>query len=180
MHILLHQAHSIEAPWIILIGKYYYLFYSANVYGTSARKKKKKMFISPLLDTPSYAIGVARASAVLGPYEKNPANPIVQSNSEFSGPGNFIFFIFFFFFTSFTSPPQTLLSSHITTGHCSVLALNNSTGPYVLLYHSWIAGQVGGDYGRMLMLDTFIINDEGWPELQGGSPSFLPTPIPKS
>lgn len=137
-HLLLENNRSswegglVEAPWIINIGAYYYLFYSANVY-----------------DTTFYAIGVARSSALLGPYEKNPANPIVQSNSRFAGPG-----------------------------HCSALAIG-ANGPYVLLYHSWLASAIGGLADRVLMLDTFTIDANGWPVLQGASPSFLPTDIPQ-
>lgn len=64
-----------------------------------------------------------------------------------------------------------------SVGHCSALALD-SNGPYVLLYHSWLASAIGGPNDRVLMLDTFNIDANGWPVLQGSSPSFLPTPIP--
>ena len=41
---------------------WYTLFYSGNAY-----------------NTPHYAIGVARAQAITGPWETNPKNPILQS-----------------------------------------------------------------------------------------------------
>jgi arabinan endo-1,5-alpha-L-arabinosidase len=59
----------IEAPTLIKRGRYYYLFYSGNTF-TNER----------------YAIGVARATDIHGPYEKKGA-PIVRSDRVFDGPG---------------------------------------------------------------------------------------------
>jgi arabinan endo-1,5-alpha-L-arabinosidase len=126
----------VEGPWIEKIGECYYLFYSANVY-----------------DTPRYAIGVARASSVLGPYTKSPRNPLLSSNDNWSGPG-----------------------------HCSVLgAQNNPGGPYFLLYHAWVAGQVGSGYPRVLMMDSFAIDSDGWPQMTDSSaPTKSVQPVPTS
>jgi arabinan endo-1,5-alpha-L-arabinosidase len=60
----------VEAPWIIQNGKYYYLFYSGNGYCGAA-----------------YAVGVARSTNPLGPYEKK-GDPIRKSDSKFIGPGH--------------------------------------------------------------------------------------------
>ncbi len=60
----------VEGPWMIHHDGFYYLFYSANAYA-SAR----------------YALGVARASSPLGPFEKA-ADPILVSNGSFGGPGH--------------------------------------------------------------------------------------------
>lgn len=60
----------VEAPWLFRRGGTYYLFYSGNGYGLA-----------------SYAVGVARASALLGPYEKF-GPPILASNAVFPGPGH--------------------------------------------------------------------------------------------
>jgi GH43 family beta-xylosidase len=59
----------IEAPWLVKHAGSYYLFYSGNVY--DAR----------------YRTGVARASAVLGPYEKH-GDPILVNNDRWVGPGH--------------------------------------------------------------------------------------------
>jgi GH43 family beta-xylosidase len=59
----------IEAPWLVAHGGSYYLFYSGNVY--DAR----------------YRTGVARASSVLGPYQKRGA-PILANNARWVGPGH--------------------------------------------------------------------------------------------
>jgi len=48
----------------------YYLFYSANDYGS-----------------PSYAVGYATATKVLGPYRDGPGNPILRSRGKAAGPG---------------------------------------------------------------------------------------------
>ncbi len=124
----------VEGPWITKIGSYYYLFYSANRY-----------------DTPEYAIGVARATNVLGPYTKSPSNPLLSSNAHWSGPG-----------------------------HCSVLGVQNSaTGPFFLIYHAWQAGRVGGGYPRLLLMDSFAIGDDGWPHmLDSSAPTSTPQQAP--
>jgi GH43 family beta-xylosidase len=59
----------VEAPWIIKRDGFYYMFYSGNVYDHR------------------YRTGVARASAVLGPYEKL-GPPILGNNERWVGPGH--------------------------------------------------------------------------------------------
>ena len=93
--VLLNQTQAwegplVEAPWIIRTNAYYYLFYSGNGY-----------------NSPSYALGVARARALQGPWEKNPRNPIVMTGlGSFYGPG-----------------------------HCSVMS--DGTGEWWYVYHAW-------------------------------------------
>ena len=60
----------VEGPWLVARDGFTYLFYSGNAY-YDAR----------------YAIGVARAASVLGPYTKAPA-PIVASTARWVGPGH--------------------------------------------------------------------------------------------
>jgi len=60
----------VEGPWLIDNGGKYYLFYSANAY-----------------NTPSYAIGVARADSPLGPYTKAPQS-ILSGAGHWAGPGH--------------------------------------------------------------------------------------------
>ncbi|MCC7538412.1 MAG: family 43 glycosylhydrolase, partial [Deltaproteobacteria bacterium] len=64
------EGDLVEGPWMIHEAGSYWLFYSANGYATSR-----------------YAVGVARASSPLGPFEKAAA-PILVSNSTFAGPGH--------------------------------------------------------------------------------------------
>lgn len=61
----------VEAPSLIFHDRFYYLFYSANIFSTDR-----------------YNIGVARARNVDGPYEKFARNPILKSNARFDGPGH--------------------------------------------------------------------------------------------
>lgn len=60
----------VEGPWMVKHGSYFYLFYSANGYAST-----------------KYAIGVARSTSVLGPFEKSGA-PILTSAAGFAGPGH--------------------------------------------------------------------------------------------
>ena len=60
----------VEGPWIVAHGGSYYLFYSGNSYANS-----------------SYAVGVARSAAVLGPYQKAAA-PILATDAGWVGPGH--------------------------------------------------------------------------------------------
>lgn len=59
----------VEAPWIIARDGQWLMFYSGNVYDHR------------------YRTGVARAPAVLGPYEKHGA-PILANNERWVGPGH--------------------------------------------------------------------------------------------
>ena len=95
----IHQSYEgnlVEAPWVIKRNNYYYLFYSANGYSS-----------------PAYAIGVARSTSLLGPFEKYVNNPVVSTGSgiPFYGPG-----------------------------HCSVIEYNNK---YYYVYHAWNTDKTG-------------------------------------
>ena len=60
----------VEAPTLWREGDTYYLFYSANDYGS-----------------PDYAVGYATATKVLGPYRDGPGNPVLRSRGSAAGPG---------------------------------------------------------------------------------------------
>ena len=64
------EGDLIEAPTLWRDGDTYYLFYSANDYGST-----------------SYAVGYATAKRVLGPYRDGPGNPILRSRGKAAGPG---------------------------------------------------------------------------------------------
>ena len=64
------EGDLIEAPTLWRQGDTYYLFYSANDYGS-----------------PGYAVGYATARRVLGPYRDGPGNPILRSRGSAAGPG---------------------------------------------------------------------------------------------
>jgi len=62
-----------EGPFVVRRGEYYYLFYSGNACcGRGC----------------NYALGVARAKDMLGPWEKCPANPILAGNAAWRCPGH--------------------------------------------------------------------------------------------
>ena len=63
----------VEGPFVVHRGDWFYLFYSGN--GCCGRGC-------------SYAMGVARAKSLLGPWEKNSANPILAGNEQWKCPGH--------------------------------------------------------------------------------------------
>ena len=63
----------VEAPYMMRHAGYFYLFYAGNACcGTACH----------------YAEGVARAHNLLGPWTKDPSNPIIRPNSNWKCPGH--------------------------------------------------------------------------------------------
>ncbi len=67
------EAQLVEGPFIMRRGAWFYMFYSGNA--CCGREC-------------NYALGVARARKLLGPWEKNPANPILKGNETWKCPGH--------------------------------------------------------------------------------------------
>jgi len=63
----------VEGPFVLRRGDWYYLFYSGS--GCCGRGC-------------AYALGAARSRALLGPWQKNPANPILAGNEAWKCPGH--------------------------------------------------------------------------------------------
>ena len=63
----------VEGPFVLRRGEYYYLFYSG---GACCGRNC------------DYALGVARAKTLLGPWEKAPTNPILAGNAAWRCPGH--------------------------------------------------------------------------------------------
>ncbi len=67
------EAHLIEGPYVLKRNGWFYLFYSADACcGRSC----------------DYKLGVARAKQLLGPWERNPANPILGGSPRWQCPGH--------------------------------------------------------------------------------------------
>jgi beta-xylosidase len=64
---------SIEGPFVVRRGGYYYLFFSGNFCCDR---------------NCNYILEVARARAIMGPYERNPKNPILAGNETWKCPGH--------------------------------------------------------------------------------------------
>ena len=101
------EAGVVEAPWIVRVSGFYYLFYSAAHCCDGSGARKNALFLAPrsfCQDRPvgtnisgektltrraffagSYAVGVARSKHVTGPYEKYEQNPILASNTGAEG-----------------------------------------------------------------------------------------------
>ena len=72
-HASLPYGDLVEGPALVRRGEWFYMFYSGNF--CCAREC-------------NYQIGVARSRKLLGPWEKNPANPIMTGNDAFKCPGH--------------------------------------------------------------------------------------------
>jgi beta-xylosidase len=68
------EGSVVEAPEIVAHGPWLYLFYSGNSYGPAPECR--------------YALGVARATSIFGPWQRDPANPILRSNLRWGCPGH--------------------------------------------------------------------------------------------
>jgi len=67
------ESNLVEGPFILRREGYFYLFYSGNACcGRGC----------------NYALGVARSRRLLGPWEKNSANPILKGNDHWKCPGH--------------------------------------------------------------------------------------------
>jgi xylan 1,4-beta-xylosidase len=72
-HATLPYGDLVEGPAVVRRNGWFYMFYSGNF--CCAREC-------------NYMVGVARARNLLGPWEKNPANPILKGNGEWKCPGH--------------------------------------------------------------------------------------------
>jgi xylan 1,4-beta-xylosidase len=67
------EGNLVEGPFILKRGEWFYAFYSgAGCCGSGC----------------TYGLGVARSKTLLGPWEKNPANPILAGNDAWRCPGH--------------------------------------------------------------------------------------------
>src|ERR1043166_4396862 len=72
-HPTLPFGNLVEGPSVVRRGGWFYLFYSGNF--CCGRECE-------------YALGVARSRRLLGPWEKNPRNPILAGNDSWKCPGH--------------------------------------------------------------------------------------------
>ena len=72
-HASLPYGDLVEGPAVVRRGGWFYMFYSGNF--CCAREC-------------NYMMGVARSRKLLGPWEKNPANPILRGNDAWKCPGH--------------------------------------------------------------------------------------------
>ncbi|RXH57791.1 family 43 glycosylhydrolase [Granulicella sibirica] len=116
----------VEGPYILRHEGRFYLFYAANA--CCGRECQ-------------YAEGVARADRLLGPWEKNPANPIIADNHGWRCPGH-----------------GTIVHGHTAPGE---------TYQDYLLYHAY--PREGTIYiGREAVLDQIAWSPDGWPTINAG------------
>ena len=95
-----------------------------------------------------YALGVARSTSLMGPYEKA-TEPLLKTSANLSNP--------------FAGP-----------GHASVL--QTEEGDYYVLYHAWVRDRQGRpiyERGRQMLRDRISWTPDGWPiGGNAGEPTF--------
>ena len=147
------EGPTIEAPWLVANAGFYYLFYRSD-------NKRGRLLAIGLscsaiccsgarYNTAGYAVGVARATSVRGPYVKQ-ADPVLRTGrTPWAGPG-----------------------------HCSVVVDPTHGNASVIVYHAWPASSIGSG-PRMMLMDKLTWDaPQGWPQVATGSPSASPQPVP--
>jgi xylan 1,4-beta-xylosidase len=114
----------VEGPFVVHRGEWFYLFYSGN--GCCGKDC-------------DYALGVARSQRLLGPWEKNPANPILAGNANWKCPGhgsivqdaNERFWLLYHAYSprSFTYTGREALLDEVKFGTNGWPIINNGKGP---------------------------------------------------
>ena len=116
----------VEGAYILRRAHRFYMFYAGNACCGHECK---------------YAEGVARASHLLGPWEKSPTNPLIHGNDKWRCPG------------------------HGTAVHG--FAAHGQRGQDYFLYHAYPS--TGTVYvGREAVLDRIDWEEDGWPSINGG------------
>ena len=113
----------VEAPFVLVRDGWHYLFYSGNgCCGLGCR----------------YALGVARARSLEGPWEKSGRNPILESNAAWRCPG-----------------------------HGSIVSLEDGR-TYLLYHAYDASASDPRGVGRQTLLDEIVWENDGWPSINDG------------
>src|SRR5881394_2711460 len=126
----------VEGPFVLRRGDWFYLFYSGS--GCCGLKC-------------SYGLGVARSHKLLGPWEKNPANPILTGNNSWKCPGHgsivldekdrYWLLYHAYSSTNFIFTGREALLDEVKFGTDAWPTINNGSGPTVLGRSPFGAGQ---------------------------------------
>lgn len=140
------EAHDVEGPflWQEPSQPFVYLFYSgSNTWGTT------------------YAVGVARATSIRGPFSKLTSGPVAHSRHT---PG---------------SAALSTNTTWVSPGHNSVVRKGERS---YLVYHANRWREAGVNCTRYMMVDRLTWSLTGWPQLgtADGAPSDLPRPVPEA
>ncbi|MCA1818120.1 MAG: glycoside hydrolase family 43 protein, partial [Acidobacteria bacterium] len=163
-HPTLPYGNLVEGPSVVRRNGWFYLFYSGNF--CCAREC-------------SYALGVARARKLLGPWEKNPANPILAGNDEWKCPGHGTvvadergrYFLLYHSYSArdFVYVGRQSLLDEVVFGADGWPAINGGRGPSGRAASPYGAGATGD---RSSFFDDFIAArlDTGWQWPQSNEP----------
>ena len=139
----------IEGAWVIERGGWYYLFYSGE-----------NCCHGPLQEI-KYAVMVARSRSATGPFETlaqatgRSDSVILRRNERWIAPG------------------------HNST-------FTDDAGQDWIAYHAidvnrpYLSAEIGGDRSvrRVMLIDRIVFRD-GWPQVEGGTPTTMRRPVPR-
>jgi xylan 1,4-beta-xylosidase len=128
----------VEGPFVLRHDGYFYLFYAGDRCCGA---------------TCDYAEGVARAKSLLGPWQKNPANPIIAANEHWRCPGH----------GSVARAPdgQDVLIYHAYRAKAA------HADPAKTGEHAYPA-KAPESTGRESLIDAITWGADGWPTINGG------------
>jgi beta-xylosidase len=159
------EAQLVEGPFVMRKNGWFYMFYAANA--CCGREC-------------NYATGVARAKSLLGPWEKNPSNPILGGNAAWKCPGHGSVVETrgrdFFLYHAYSAKDgvyvgRQALLDEVQWGQDGWPAINNGNGPSEQVPSPFGTAQAKGDYTIAQPFDSSRLAS-GWQWPQGNEPSW--------
>jgi xylan 1,4-beta-xylosidase len=167
-HPTLPFGNLVEGPSVVRRGGWFYLFYSGNF--CCGRECE-------------YALGVARSRHLLGPWEKNPRNPILAGNDSWKCPGHGTvvsdargrYFLLYHAYQpkDFVYVGRQALLDEVVFGADGWPTINEGRGPSARAASPFAARQANADYH---FFDDFRLPtlQPGWQWPQSNAPDLTP------
>ena len=165
-HPTLPFGNLVEGPSVVRHGGWFYLFYSGNF--CCGREC-------------DYALGVARSRRVLGPWEKNPNNPILAGNENWKCPGHGTvisdargrFFLLYHAYQpkDFVYVGRQALLDEVVFGADGWPSINNGHGPSAQAASPFLARQSKTEYHFFDDFNSPALRP-GWQWPQSNVPDF--------
>jgi beta-xylosidase len=165
-HPTLPYGNLVEGPSVVRHGGWFYLFYSGNF--CCGREC-------------DYALGVARSRRLLGPWEKNPNNPILAGNDNWKCPGHGTviadargrFFLLYHAYQpkDFVYVGRQALLDEVAFGADGWPAINNGHGPSAQAASPFLARQANAEYHFFDDFNSPALRP-GWQWPQSNVPDF--------
>jgi beta-xylosidase len=165
-HPTLPFGNLVEGPSVVRHGGWFYLFYSGNF--CCGREC-------------DYALGVARSRKLLGPWEKNPNNPILAGNDNWKCPGHGTviadargrYFLLYHAYQpkDFVYVGRQALLDEVVFGADGWPSINNGHGPSAQSPSPFAARQANAEYHFFDDFNSPMLRP-GWQWPQSNVPDF--------